>query len=206
MATLQESDATAKEVRARPAGALPVLLMLAAGYAFTVLVFYPGYPTADARYVYADAQAWQFGDWQSPVMGVLWRLIDPIATGALSMFMLTATLYWLGFGLVALVAARRALWLGLVTVLLALMPPAFVFVGMVWRDILFGVVWLAAAALAFAVAQRSAAQRWPVQALALVLIVLGVLLRQNAIFAAPFLAAYVIWPARFDLKRMALVL
>src|SRR5499426_2896283 len=154
MATLQESDATAKEVRARPAGALPVLLMLAAGYAVTVLVFYPGYPTADARYVYADA--WQFGDWQSPAMGVLWRLIDPIAPGALSMFLLTATLYWLGFGLLALIAVRRSTWLGLVTPLLAFVPPAFFFVGMIWRDVLFGVVWLAAAVLAFAVADRGA--------------------------------------------------
>ena len=67
----------------------------------TVLVFYPGYVTVDARYVYADAMAWQFGDWQSPAMGVLWRLIDPIAPGSLSMFLLTVTLYWLGFGLVA---------------------------------------------------------------------------------------------------------
>ena len=31
------------------------------------------------------------------------------------------------------------------------------------------------------------------------------LLRPNAIFAAPLLAAYVIWPARFDLKRAALL-
>src|SRR5215510_11720553 len=154
MATLQESDATAKEVRARPAGALPVLLMLAAGYAVTVLVFYPGYVTVDARYVYADAQAWQFGDWQSPAMGALWRLIDPIAPGALSMFLLTITLYWFGFGTLALIAVRRSVWLGLVTLLLAFVPPAFFFVGMVWRDVLFGVIWFAAAVLAFAAASR----------------------------------------------------
>jgi hypothetical protein len=185
---------------------LLVLVAVVIGYALTVLVFYPGYVTIDARYVYADAQAWQFGDWQSPVMGVIWRLIDPIAPGALSIFLLTITLYWLGFALLALIAARRALWLGLLTPLLALTPPAFFFVGMVWRDVLFGVMWLAAAALVFAVTDRAAALRWPIQACALTLIVLGVLLRQNAIFAAPFLAAYVVWPARFDLKRMALVL
>ena len=40
--------------------------------------------------------------------------------------------------------------------------------------------------------------RLPVQALALLLIAFGVLLRPNAIIAAPFLAAYAIWPARFD--------
>jgi hypothetical protein len=183
-----------------------VLIAVVLGYALTVLVFYPGYVTVDARYVYAESQAWQFGDWQSPVMGVLWRLIDPIAPGALSMFLLTITLYWLGFGLIALIAARRALWLGLATLLLALAPPAFVFVGLVWRDILFGVIWLAAAVLVLAVSDRTAALRRPIQAIALLLIAVGVLLRPNAIFAAPFLAAYAAWPARFDLKRMALLL
>ena len=153
------------------------MLAVAAGFALTVLVFFPGYITIDARYVYADARAWRFGDWQSPAMAVLWRLIDPIAPGALSMFLLTAVLYWIGFGVLALIAARRAFWLGVVAVLLAFMPPAFFFVGMVWRDVLFGVVWLAAAVLTFAVVDCAARWRLPVQALSLLLIVFGVLLR-----------------------------
>jgi len=95
-------------------------------------------------------------------------------------------------------------------VLLAFTPPAFFFVGMIWRDVLFAVTWLAAAVLAFAAADRPARLRAPVQALALqalalLLIALGVLLRPNAVVAAPFLAAYVIWPMRFDLKRTAVL-
>jgi hypothetical protein len=184
--------------------ALLIQLLVVAGYALTLLVFYPGYVTVDAQYVYADAKAWQFGDWQSPAMGVLWRLIDPIAPGALSMFLFTITLYWLGFGLLALIAARRAAWLGLITPLLALLPPAFFFIGLIWRDILFGVVWLAAAMFAFAAADRARRVRLPAQALALLMVAFGVLLRPNAVVAAPFIAAYVIWPARFEIKRMAL--
>ncbi len=208
MAAVQDSDPIWHKAQARRGGAsfqLLVLLMVAAGYALTVLVFYPGYSTADARYVYADAMAWHFGDWQSPVMAVLWRLIDPVAPGALSMFLLTTTLYWLGFGTLALLAARRSVWLGPATLLLAFTPPAFFFVGLVWRDVLFGVVWLVAAMLAFVVADRSARTRQPAQGLALLLIVFGVLLRPNAIVAAPFLAAYAVWPLRFDVKRMAIV-
>ena len=117
MAAVEDNERTAQRADARGVTSreLLVILAVAAGYALTVLVFYPGYITVDARYVYADAKAWQFGDWQSPAMGVLWRLIDPIAPGSLSMFLLTVTLYWLGFGVLALIAARRALWLGLVT-------------------------------------------------------------------------------------------
>ena len=184
---------------------LLVLVLVMSGYALTVLIFHPGYITVDAQYVYADAKAWQLGDWQSPVMGVLWRLIDPIAPGSLSMFLLTITLYWLGFGTLAIIAARRAPWLGLVTPLIAFTPPAFFFVGLIWRDVLFGVVWLVAAVLALAAADRTGRTRLPAQALALLLVALGVLLRPNAIIAAPFLAAYVVWPRRFDARRMAIV-
>src|SRR5262245_48356999 len=207
MAAVQDSDAIAPDAHARRRilRVVPVLLAVMAGYALTLLVFYPGYVSIDATYVYADARAWQFGDWQSPAMAVLWGLIDPVAPGSLSMFLAIAVLYWLGFGVLALIAARRSLWLGLVTVLLALLPPAFFFVGMIWRDVLFGVIWLAAAVLAFAVADRAAHLRIPVQALALVLVAFGVLLRPNAIAAAAILAAYIAWPMRFDLKRSTLV-
>jgi hypothetical protein len=75
---------------------------------------------------------------------------------------------------------------------------------MIWRDVLFGVVWLIAAVLVFVAADRSARLRAPVQALALLLVAFGVLLRPNALIAAPMLAAYVIWPMRFDLRRVAI--
>ena len=182
---------------------LAVFLLVAAGWALTVLVFYPGYVTVDAGYVYREATAWQFGDWQSPAMGVLWRLIDPVAPGGLSMFLLTVTLYWFGFGTLALIAARRSPLIGLATPLIALTPPAFILLALIWRDILFAVVWLAAAVLVFAGADRPARARWPFQAVALVAIAFGVLLRPNAIFAAPFLAAYAIWPLRFYRVRLS---
>src|SRR5437660_3288806 len=159
--------------RARALCQCAVMLLAALGFAITVVVFYPGYSTADARYVYADALAWEFGDWQSPVMGVLWRLVDPIAPGSLSMFLLTAVLYWVAFAMLALIAARRSIWLGLLTLALAFTPPAFVFVGMIWRDVLFAVIWLLAAVLSFAAAERSARVRLPLQAAAVLFISLG---------------------------------
>ncbi len=35
---------------------LVILILLAAGYALTILVFQPGYITLDARYLYNDSQ------------------------------------------------------------------------------------------------------------------------------------------------------
>src|SRR5258707_7445054 len=47
---------------------LPVLALTAAGFGLTLLVFYPGVMTYDARYVYEYVSRGLMGDWQSPVM------------------------------------------------------------------------------------------------------------------------------------------
>jgi hypothetical protein len=182
-----------------------VAVLIAAGYGLTLSIFYPGVMTYDAKFVYEDIAKGVRGDWQSPVMTVLWSVIDPIAPGAGSMFLLIATSYWLGFGLLALAVARRSSRLALLLLLLALMPPAFVFVGIIWRDVLFATTWLLAAAIVFAAAERGPHFRVPAQATALALCAFGVLLRPNALIAAPILAAYIVWPMQISFKRTAIL-
>lgn len=182
-----------------------IVTLQCAGFALTMLVFYPGYVTIDAGYVYA-AITQGLGDWQSPVMSVLWALIDPIAPGSLSMLLLMALLYWGGFGLIAFALARRSGWLGIAVMIFAFTPPAFIFTGMIWRDVLFADVWLCAAALAFCGREASPLSRRLLQALGLALIGFGILLRPNAIIAAPILAVYVAWPDAFRVKRAMLLL
>src|SRR5450631_4328560 len=185
---------------------LAVAALIAAGYGLTLLIFYPGILTYDAKFVYEDIARGVLGDWQSPVMTVLWGAIDPVAPGAASMFLLIATSYWLGFGLLALALARRSDRFALLLPLLALMPPAFVFVGIIWRDVLFATSWLLAAAIVFAAAEGGARFRMLIRVLALALCALGVLLRPNALIAAPILAAYIAWPTQTSWKRTAILL
>jgi hypothetical protein len=184
---------------------LAAAAMAIAGFALTIVALYPGYLTNDATYVYSYVQDWHLGDWQSPLLTMIWWLIDPIAPGSGSMFLLTAAFYWLGFGTLAVTVARRSALLGVIVPLLGLTPPAFILLAMIWRDILFSGVWLLAAALVYAVAERGAALRLGVQVVAVALIALGVLLRPNAFAAAPFLLAYAIWPTRIEWKRTALL-
>jgi len=184
---------------------LLIFAMVTAGFGLTLLVFYPGVMTYDARFVYEDIAKGFLGDWQSPVMTVLWSLIDPIAPGSGSMFLLIVMIYWLAFGLLAFTMARDSVWRAFVLLLLAVSPPAFVFVGIIWRDILFASTWLLAAALSFAVADRDARLRVPTQAVALGLLALGVLLRPNALIAAPILVACIAWPEQFSWKRAAII-
>jgi hypothetical protein len=195
-------------MRASPehnAARLLIAAMTAAGFALTLTVFYPGIMTFDARYIYQDMTKGFYGDWQSPAMIVLWSLVDPIAPGPGSLLLLTVTLYWLAFAVVALTLARRSPRLALLLPLLGLLPPAFVFAGIIWRDVLFGIVWLLAAGAAFAVADRDRKRAVPIQAIALGLMALGVLLRPNALAAAPILTAYIVWPAQFRWQRTAIL-
>jgi hypothetical protein len=184
---------------------LLISAMIAAGFGLTLLVFYPGVMTYDARFVYEDIANGTLGDWQSPAMTVLWALIDSIAPGSASMFLLIATSYWLAVGLLAFTLVHRSLWLAVALVLLALSPPAFAFQGIIWRDVLFANSWLLAAALSFAAADRNAKLRVLAQASAFGLLMLGVLLRPNALVAAPILAVTIIWPTRFSWKRAAIL-
>jgi hypothetical protein len=184
---------------------LAIVALIAAGYALTLLIFYPGIMTFDAKFVYEYIAKGMLGDWQSPVMTVLWSLIDPIAPGSGSMFLLIATSYWLAFGLLAFAVARRSTRMALSLPLLALMPPAFVFVGIIWRDVLFAIIWLLAGVVAFASIQLGPRVRLSAQALALAFCAFGVLLRPNALIAAPILAVYIVWPSRISLKRTAIL-
>lgn len=181
-----------------------LLLGALAGFGLTLAVFYPGVMTFDSKYVYADVLTGFRGDWQSPVMTELWRLVDPIAPGPASMLIVMAALYWSGFGILALALARRSPVAAVLTLVLAASPPAFLLVGIIWRDVLFAALWLLATAIVFATAESRA--RPLMQMLALVLVSLGVLLRINAIFAAPVLVGYILWPTGFRWKRTALLL
>ena len=167
----------------------------------TLLIFYPGVMTYDAKFVYEDIAKGTMGDWQSPVMVWLWGLIDPIAPGAGSMFLLIATTYWLGFGVLSLALASRGKASALLLPLLAMTPPALAFAGIIWRDVLFATCWLLAATVAFAVSERPSPIRLTGQVLALALVILGVLLRPNALLAAPILAAYIVWLSRVSLRK-----
>jgi hypothetical protein len=182
-----------------------VAILLVIGFGLTLLIFYPGVMTFDAKFLHEYTMKGTMGDWQSPVMVWLWGLIDPIAPGAGSMFLLIAVTYWLGFGLLSLTLASRGGMIALLLPLLALTPPSLALAGIIWRDVLFATCWLLAAAVAFAASERRSWIRLTGQALALALVVLGVLLRPNALLAAPILAAYTVWLSLTSLRKAAIL-
>jgi hypothetical protein len=197
-------------------GIVLLLMLNAAGFALTLVVFYPGVVTVDAIAVYNDVKTGFVGDWQSPVMAKLWTVIDPLTRKVLdlpqglggavvSMFLLTISLYWLAFMILSLAVARDSVVLAALVVIIALSPPLFVMAGAIWRDILLAAAWLLAAATAFATINAPRLLFITARVVALALLAFGLLLRPNALFAAPFVLAYILWPAAFHLKRVALL-
>src|SRR5258706_5053355 len=90
MAAVEEIDAIAPKAPAQSRRRWCAVLVAAAGFGLTVLVFYPGYSTADARYVYADAMAWRFCALELPAIAGVWRVIYPNSPRAASIVLLTA--------------------------------------------------------------------------------------------------------------------
>lgn len=203
--TVDQLQVSQTASRARAGGALLTCALSAGGFALTVLVLYPGYMTHDATFVYKYISDWHLGDWQSPLMTIVWWLIDPISPGPGSMFLFAAGLYWLSFALIGTAVARRRSGLALIVPLLGLAPPGFFLLSMIWRDILFAAGWLLAAALAYVAAERGGVLRLALCALALIPLGFGILLRPNAFVAAPILLAYIAGPTRFEWKRAALL-
>jgi hypothetical protein len=200
MPGLPERPDRSKQLLAR---LLPLMLVMA-GLWLTLELFHPGIMNYDARYVYLDSLKGFYGDWQSPVMTWLWLMIDPVAPGSASMFLLIVTLYWWGIATLASALARRSLPLGLALPLTALTPPLFAFVGVIWRDVLMAACWLFAVAMVF-VAIDQVKRPIMIRVVACLLVILGALIRPNALAAAPLLITYILWPRAFSFKRTALL-
>jgi hypothetical protein len=181
-----------------------VLALVASGFAMTWRVFAPGIVNWDSGWIRDMARTGRFEDWQSPVMGLIWREIERLGIeGSFGMFALTILLFWTGVALLALHAARTSTPRAVIVVLMGLAPPVFVILGVVWRDVFFASLWLLAVALAVTSLDQPARTRWLLRGLAIVLILVGYLCRSNALFAAPVLLVYAVRPEAFAWKRLA---
>ncbi len=165
-------------------------LAAAAGLAFTVLAFYPGYLSFDSADQWQQARHFAFNDLHPPAFAMLWHLVDRIWPGPGGMFVLQALLYWAGLALlIAQLNASAVVRAGLV-LLLGLWPPLFGLLPHLWKDVPMAGLLTLAAALAMADLRRPLAmRRW---ALLLCLLATGAL-RHNALPALLPFAGWWLW-------------
>jgi hypothetical protein len=85
---------------------LPLGAAALAGWAASLLVFWPGIALYDSVEQYRQAIAGDYDDWHPPIMARLWSLFVDLWPGGAPMLLLQTGLYWTGLGLIAVACAR----------------------------------------------------------------------------------------------------
>ncbi|WP_250483986.1 hypothetical protein [Caballeronia sp. GaOx3] len=158
-----------------------------AGFCFNFAAFYPGLISSDSGDQYLQAVHHTFSDWHPVFMALLWSWMLNIVPGALGMLMLISAGIWGGATCFALELRHRWGWSSLICFAVPLLPTCLNFSGLVWKDVLHAAFWWAAASLLFRsrciAIRRGKAAPWSLSA-GVILLLCGVLIRPNGIFAA----------------------
>jgi hypothetical protein len=158
-----------------------------AGFALTVLLYFPGGMSSDSVAQLAQARSGTFANWHPPLMAWVWRPIDALVPGPAGMLVLQAAAWWGGLTLLAtrLFTPHQA-WRAVL--LLGFWPPLFGMVGTIWKDVQMAIAFTLAAGLMLAARRRPL---WLVAALTAV--AYGTAMRHNGLLAALPLAAWAAW-------------
>jgi hypothetical protein len=185
--------------RARLVGGAALLLCIG-----TIALWWPGIATYDGVAQYQQVLAGVLDDWHPPIMARLWMMLHPLGAGTAPMFVVQVALYWLGFGLIAIVLVRAGKWGGAMALFAIAACPLFLgWQAAVLKDSQMTAALLAAIGLA--AWWRLAGRRLPVAAGAAiaVLVAYATMVRGNAVFATIPLA--VLLPEGAWSKRARLV-
>jgi len=113
-----------------------VALVALVGAATWLVLFYPGFMSADSASQLLEARRGSFSDWHPPIMAALWMLCDRVVAGPLGMLLLQTALFWIGLALLAdRLSAPVALKAGFL-LLIGLAPPIVTIAGAIWKDVL----------------------------------------------------------------------
>lgn len=166
---LAEHARVRQPARAGFSDATVVALVALAGAVSWLVLFYPGFMSADSAGQLLEARRGSFSDWHPPIMAALWSLCERVVAGPFGMLVLQTVVFWSGLALLAeRLPAPVALKAGFL-LLIGFAPPIVSIAGAIWKDVLLTAFLL----LAFGLAGRRRAF-W-------VFALLATLTRHNAI-------------------------
>jgi hypothetical protein len=164
-------------------------LVCAAGFALSVVAFYPGHMSPDSTSQLLEGRAWAFTDWHPPLMAAVWGLLDRLWRGPFPMLLMHNALFWGACAVFWRATRGRAPGLRLALCAFGFLPHALALLGTVWKDVGMGASLLLASALLYAA--RAGASRAAVAAsVPLVFYAYGVRLN-----AAPAVLPLALWTA-----------
>ncbi|MCC2597696.1 hypothetical protein LKR43_15280 [Pusillimonas sp. MFBS29] len=169
--------------------ALPLALLTAACFLTAFLAVNPGLMSYDSL------QTWRISDGSAPLTNahpvayiLLLQTLRWLWDSPAVMVAFNIGVFSLGSLLLAETIRRRKPWLGYLLPLVLLLPFILNFIGVLWKDTTLAVCWWTAACIAIYAcdhpSQRTA--RHILMALAYVVFAYGLLVRHNAVTAAPF--------------------
>lgn len=196
--------------RKAAAGLLKLAALLAAG---AVALHWPGHVSMDTSIQLYEASIGKSAGWQPPFTAALMKWLGggEAATGRIVLLCSLLTYGSLGYVAAAVLRNRSArgdhriaAWRVALCALLLLNPVIFVYVGIVWKDVLFASVLTAAVALSFAAAISPLRRGLVLSLAAAVLLAIAMQVRQQGVFMAPVLLVLPIaamvsargWPRR----------
>jgi hypothetical protein len=162
--------------------------ILALGWAATLAAALPGHFSVDSVSQLAQGRAGRFDDWHPPLMAWLLGLADRVTPGAALFVVANITVFFLsllGWALADGAPRKRGL---AILALVAASPQALVFQGVVWKDVLFADVALAAFAALACSCRTIGAARGAWLGAAFACCVVATLVRQAG-FVVPLAAA-----------------
>jgi len=169
-------------------------LLCGVGYCVCLIAYYPGTLSPDSISMYEQAQNFSFIDWYSPMLPLIWALIQFLIPGPQGMLFFLLALYWGALFVFADAAAAIDPRAAFSIPLLGVMPFTVNFAGTIWTDVLVAVSWLMCAALVFYSQIHGKKPSAARQAIAWSLFLCGSWARPNALFAAVPLGLYLLEP------------
>jgi hypothetical protein len=179
--------------RKAAAGLLTLAALLAAS---AVALHWPGHVSMDTSIQLYEASIGKSAGWQPPFTAALMKWLGggEAATGRIVLLCSLLTYGSLGYVAAAVLRNRSArgdhriaAWRVALCALLLLNPVIFVYVGIVWKDVLFASVLTVAVALSLTAALRPLRRGLVLSLAAVLLLAIGMQVRQQGLFMAPVL-------------------
>ena len=132
------------------------LVAAAAGAAFTVATFQPGYMSPDSINQLGQARSGLFTAIHPPLMAAVWRPLDALVPGPILMLVLQNLVFWGGAALVVATCVERR-WAPWLVLAIGLWPASLSGLSTIWKDIQMG----ASLVLATGLLLRAGSRRSP---------------------------------------------
>jgi hypothetical protein len=178
----------------------------------------PGQISMDTSVQLYEAHIGESINWHPPFMSALMKWMGGGELATAFIVLICSSLTYLSLGCVAGSILRNRTILGypqieawriVLCALLLLNPVLFIYVGIVWKDVLFASVMTAAIALSFAAAFMPSRRAMALGLVAVVLLTISMQVRQQGIFMAPLLLILpiiaIIGSRNLSIKRQALI-